>query len=80
MRNLDLLLAVQVRQLAADLRSTARAAFYTGIFEHMPEEDRKRALSDWERAHPLTGFIPLALAEVEATADHIQSLLEAPDQ
>jgi hypothetical protein len=80
MRTLDLLLAVQVRQLAADLRSAARAAFYTSIFEHMPEDDRKRELAEWERAHPLAGFIPLALDEIEQVADRIHDLLEAPDQ
>jgi len=78
MQTIDLLLAAQVRNLAMDLRSTARAGFYAGIFERMNEEERKRELAAWERAYPLAGFIPVALAEIEQVAAHIRDLLEGP--
>lgn len=74
MQTLELLLAIQVRNLAADLRSSARANFYAGVFDRMNEEERKFKLAAWERENPIARFIPVALEELEQVAEHIHDL------
>jgi hypothetical protein len=74
MQTLDLLLAMQIRNLAADLRSAARASFYAGIYDGLDEAARKTRLAAWERENPVTRFIPVALEEIEQVADYIAEL------
>lgn len=75
MSTLELLLAFQLRGLAADLRSAARASFYSGIFETCDEPQRREQLAKWDREHPIARFIPIALEEVEQVADHVRELI-----
>lgn len=75
MQTLEMLLAVHVHNLAADLRSSARARFYAGVFDRMSEDERHRMLAAWERENPIARFIPVALEEVEQTAGQIQELM-----
>ncbi|MFK3738737.1 hypothetical protein [Massilia sp. TN1-12] len=75
MSTLELLLAFQLRSLAADLRSAARANFYAGIFDNSDEAQRREKLAEWDREHPINRFVPMALQEVEEVADHVRDLL-----
>lgn len=76
MQTLELLLAFQLRSLAADLRSAARASFYAGIFDSSTEAERREKLAVWERDYPLEHFIPAALGEVEQVAAQVRGLLQ----
>lgn len=75
MQTLELLFAVQVRNLAADLRSSARAHYYAGIFERADEAERKARLAAWESENPVSRFIPAALEEIEQVAQQVHELL-----
>ncbi len=80
MQTLELLLAVQVHSLAADLRSSARARFYAGVFERLGEDERQHRLAAWDRDNPIARFIPVALEEIEQTAEHIRELMHRPPE
>jgi hypothetical protein len=75
MQTLELLLAFQLRSLAADLHSTARAGYYASIFATNNEAERRAKLEAWEKEHPIKTFIPIALEEVEQIAEHLRELL-----
>lgn len=76
MQTLELLLAFQLRGLAADLHSAARANFYAGIFDRSNEAERREKLAMWERDHPIERFIPVALDEIEQVAEQVRGLLQ----
>jgi hypothetical protein len=77
METSDLLLAVQVRQLAADLRNAARSAYYTEIYEGCDEPARALALAKWDEKHQLSSFVPVALQEVRHVSLQILALRAA---
>jgi hypothetical protein len=76
MQTLDLLFAIQLRNLAADLHSAARANYYTGIFGRYDEDGRRTMLAAWENENPVSRFIPVALEEVEHIAEQTYRLLK----
>lgn len=73
----ELLLASHVRTLAVELRSSARATYYAGIFDVFDDADRKRRLSAWDGDHPMEAFIDIALTEIQQVATYIDSLARA---
>lgn len=74
METSDLLFTIQIRHLAVELRSTARAQYYASIFATSDEAQRRAGLVEWERAHPLASFIPVAVEEVMEIAEQVQEL------
>lgn len=72
-----LLFALHVRNLALELRSTARAAYYTSIFGTHTEADRQARLEAWGQEHPFDMFVARAVRELEHTARLIDDLNSA---
>lgn len=74
METADLLFTIQLRHLAVELRSTARAQYYAGIFDTCDEPQRRVRLAEWEQEHSLDSFIPVAFEEVTQIAEHVREL------
>jgi len=79
MRTEDLILAAQVRELAAELRHQHAYTTKKEMDERLPPEQRESLESFMEKyrvAHPVMKFVPEAMQKLEKVSEVIQDYLK----
>jgi hypothetical protein len=80
MKTEDLILAAQVRELAAELRQQHAYSTKKELDARLPAEQRETVedfLAKYRAAHPITKFVPEALQKLEKVSEIIQDYIQA---
>jgi len=78
MKTEDLILAAQVRELAAELRQQHAYSTKKEMDLRLPAEQRESTedfLAKYRIAHPITKFVPEAMQKLEKVSEVIQDYL-----
>jgi len=79
MRTEDLILAAQVRELAAELRHQHAYTTKKEMDERLPPEQRESLedfMEKYRAAHPVMKFVPEAMQKLEKVSEVIQDYLK----
>jgi hypothetical protein len=71
---LELLFAAQVRDLAASRHAQDRSENYRAIKDQFDADSISIEQEKWVEAHPVSAYVPAALAEIKAAAEQIKNL------
>ena len=83
MKTEDLLLAAQVRELAAELRQQHAYSTKKELDARLPADQRETTedfLVKYKAAHPITKFVPEALQKLEKVSEVIGDYLRSNQQ
>jgi hypothetical protein len=70
----ELQFAATVRAEAKALRTNAHHAYYNRVKTQYDEPSRQQQMQQWEAEHPVSHYVPQALAEIRNVAAQIKSL------
>lgn len=76
MKTAELLLAFNVRTLAVEMHSKARAAFFQTTYDRIENVLKSGALSEWDKTHPMEMYIVAALHELRDISKQIQPFIQ----